>query len=125
MTVKSMSFALTTRQIRDRTKTVTRRGIGQWKNLKAGDLLWAIEKGQGLKKGERQRRICLLVVVSVKTEPLRRMARNGFNEPAREGFPHMNPPQFIAMFCKALRCKPDLVVRRIEFRYVPGGGINA
>ena len=46
-----MSFALTTEQVRNRTKTVTRR-LG-WATAKAGDIVQPIVKGQGLKKGER------------------------------------------------------------------------
>jgi hypothetical protein len=47
---------------------VTRR-FGWW-NLKPGDVLCAIEKGQGLKKGEHVKRICLIEVVSVRKEKL-------------------------------------------------------
>ena len=45
---RNMSFAMTTEQIRARTKTVTRR-FGWW-FLKAGDQVWAVEKAMGLKK---------------------------------------------------------------------------
>lgn len=44
-----MSFALTTDQVRRRTKTVTRR-MG-WRRLKPGTLLQPIVKGQGIPKG--------------------------------------------------------------------------
>lgn len=52
--MRNISFALTTEQIRNQTKTVTRR-VG-WANLKPGTLLQPIEKGQGLKKGDRARK---------------------------------------------------------------------
>ena len=45
---RNMSFSMTTEAIRDRSKTVTRR-LG-WSFLQPGDLLWAVEKGMGLKK---------------------------------------------------------------------------
>ena len=48
-----MSFMLTTNQIIDETKDVTRRN--GWENLKPGDRLRAVEKAMGLKKGEKQR----------------------------------------------------------------------
>ena len=65
-----MSFALTTEQIFNRTKTVTRR-VG-WTFLKPGDLLCAVRKGQGLKKGEKVERLATLRVVSVRRESLDR-----------------------------------------------------
>lgn len=42
---------LTTDQVRNRTKTVTRR-LG-WKFLQPGDIVNAVKKGMGLKKGEK------------------------------------------------------------------------
>jgi hypothetical protein len=45
-----MSFALTTEQVRNRTKTVTRR-VG-WRFAKVGDVVQPVVKAQGLKKGE-------------------------------------------------------------------------
>lgn len=47
--MRNMSFMLTTAQIRDRSKTVTRR-LGWW-NLRVGDVVMACEKCQGLGKG--------------------------------------------------------------------------
>ena len=48
---RNMSFALTTKQIEDETKDVTRRN--GWWFLKPGDQIWAVEKCMGLKKGEK------------------------------------------------------------------------
>jgi hypothetical protein len=53
--VRNISFALTTAQVRARTKTVTRR-VG-WTFLKPGDLLQPVVKCRGLKKGERVEKI--------------------------------------------------------------------
>jgi hypothetical protein len=110
-----MSFALTTPQILARTKTVTRR-FG-WAFLRPGDLLQAIEKGQGLKKGERVRRLAVLRVLDVREEPLKRVRHPG--EVQKEGFPELYPEKFISMFCRTHQgCHPDSQVRRIEFEYV-------
>jgi len=49
--VRNMSFAMTTKQVRNQTKTVTRR-FGWW-FLKAGDIVQPVEKAMGLKKGEK------------------------------------------------------------------------
>lgn len=66
--MRNMSFSMTTEQVRNKTKTVTRR-FGWW-NLKPGTKLWAVEKSQGLKKGEKIKRISQIEVVSVRAEKL-------------------------------------------------------
>lgn len=105
---------LTTEQIRNRTKTVTRR-MG-WRFLKAGDLLCAIVKGQGLKKGEKVERLGTIEVVSVRQEKLNVVSKA---ECWKEGFPEMSPDEFQMMFCKSHRgCTRKTVVTRIEFKYV-------
>ena len=48
--MRNMSYAMTTQQIIDETKDVTRR-LG-WADLRPGDRVQACEKCQGLKKGE-------------------------------------------------------------------------
>jgi len=50
-----MSFALTEQQMRDQSKTVTRRR--GWGFLKPGDTLYAVNKVMGFKKGEKPERI--------------------------------------------------------------------
>lgn len=62
---------LTKQQINSRAKTVTRR-LG-WRNLKPGDLLSGVEKGMGLKAGEKVVRLATIRVVSIRFESLRRM----------------------------------------------------
>jgi len=117
--MRNISFALTTEQVKNRTKTVTRR-IG-WKNLKPGTLLQPVEKAQGLKKGEHVTKIGgPIKVVSVRQEPLREMyhAAIGLREARYEGFPHLNGKQFVAFFCEHNGCTPDDEVTRIEFEYV-------
>jgi hypothetical protein len=120
-----MSFSLTTPQILDHSKTVTRR-VG-WKFLKAGDLLQAIEKGQGLKKGEHVRKLAVLRVESVRQEPLDDLAHplrsDAWAEVGREGFTGMSPQEFVEFFAKTHglrigRWLPSPFVTRIEFTYV-------
>lgn len=116
--MRNISFALTTDQFRNRTKTVTRR-LG-WKFLKPGDVLCACVKCQGLKAGEKLDRLGVIRVVDVRREPLSAMASPityGQVEATREGFPHLLGHQFVEMFCEHMRCHPDTEVTRIEFAY--------
>ena len=119
-TMRYISFALKTRQIKDKTATVTRRD--GWWNLQPGTILMAAEKCQGLKKGEKIARITPIRVVSVRSERLRAMTDNpeyGRDECRLEGFPGLTPEQFVAMFCRTHKgCTPDRAVNRIEFEYV-------
>ena len=108
-----MSFSMTTAQFRARTKTVTRR-LG-WKTAKAGDRVMGIEKGMGLKKGEKQVTLGEIELTDVRRERLDAITAE---DCAREGFPEMKPADFIAFACKAFRCKPDTVVTRLEFVHV-------
>lgn len=120
---RNISFALTTDQIRDRTKTVTRR-LG-WEFLKPGDILCACVKCMGLKPGEQIERLGLIRVVDVRRERLSLMTTRieyGFQETTKEGYPvgtakHI-PSAFVAMFCRAMKCDPNDEVTRIEFEYV-------
>jgi len=122
--VKNISFALTTEQIMEGTKDVTRR-LG-WLHLKPGQQLRPVRKCMGLRPGEKV--VVLrdpIHVISVRREPLRAMLDDieyGFAECAREGFKdHPDygwPSGFVAMFCATHRgCTPETVITRIEFRY--------
>ena len=111
---RSMSFALTTAQVLDRTKTVTRR-YG-WGNLKPGDVLWAVEKCMGLKKGEKVNRLALIEIVSVRTEPLKEITKE---DCIKEGFPHFEPADFILLIMKTYPKKmASDPINRIEFKYL-------
>ena len=110
---RNMSFALTTEQFKDRTKTVTRR-LG-WKFLNPGDVVMGCEKCQGIKKGELKR-LGLIRVVSVRNEPLRAIT---FDDVAREGFPGKGPEWFCGMFERHMGIANwDVPVNRIEFEYI-------
>lgn len=119
--MRNISFMLTTQQIRERTKTVTRR-MG-WLRLKTGDQLMAVEKGMGLKKGEKIKQLGAIRVISARRERLDAVMNTDFDgttfiECRLEGFPEMSPPGFIAFFCEANRCKPASMITRIEFEYL-------
>jgi hypothetical protein len=114
--MQNMSFSMTMRSVRDHTKTITRR-LG-WKKLKPGALVQAVEKGQGLKRGERVVKICVIRIISNETEPLCRISSHGMDETAREGFPGMPTSEFVYKFCRANKCATDRDVQRIVFEYV-------
>ena len=121
--MRNMSFASTIYQVRAGTKDVTRR-LG-WAFLRPGDHLMAVEKCQGLKKGEGIKRIREIEVISVTVEPLINILyypiRDGKrSEMEREGFPEMSPSDFVAFFSRSF-CPNGWYqgdVHRIEFKYV-------
>ena len=110
---RNMSFSLTTEQIRKKTKTVTRRN--GWWFLRPGDIVTAVEKARGLKKGEKVKRICRIRIVSVRAEPLGAVSDE---DVAREGFPGKDRDWFMQTYCRLNRCGGDVVVNRIEFEYL-------
>lgn len=112
--MRHMSFALTKAPVLSRSKRITRR-LG-WKTLKPGTLLQPVEKSQGLKKGEKVRKIGGPIrVVSVRLELLYHITNE---DVVLEGFPHLTPDEFVAMFCQHNKCSADSEVARIEFEYV-------
>ena len=98
--MRNMSFSMTTEQIRSGTKTVTRR-LG-WKFLKPGDVVMACEKCQGIKKGEKVKKIRPIRVVSVNRECLVSMVEYK-GEDVR---------------CEANKCDWYAEITRIEFEYL-------
>lgn len=112
--MRNISFMLTTEQVRNRSKTVTRR-LG-WKNLKPGDRLQGCVKCMGLKRGEKLQKLAVIEVVSARQEPLAAMTDD---DCTKEGFPQFDDAaQFIAMFCEHMRVDPTVNITRIEFKYV-------
>ena len=120
--MRNMSFMLTTEQMRDKTKDVTRR-LG-WTFLKAGDVVMACVKCQGLGKGGKIERIHPIQIISSESESLMdiedRLYRPGDerSETEREGFPEMSGVDFIYMFAREMKCNADEWVNRIEFRHL-------
>ena len=110
---RNMSFAMTTPQFKARTKDVTRR-FGWW-FLRPGDVLCGVEKAMGLQKGEKIVRLGLIRVVSTRPEPLNAITPE---ECVREGFPEMQPADFVAMLCRHYRCDSGKTVNRIEYQYI-------
>lgn len=116
--MRNISFALTTEQVRNQTKTVTRR-MG-WAGLKPGTLLQPVVKAQGIKKGEHVEKIGAPILIKrVRREPL--TAITGV-EVLREGFPAMTCKAFIDFFCESHGCEPWEKVTRIEFSYTEPKG---
>ena len=108
-----MSFSMTMGQFMDGSKDVTRR-LG-WASLGVGDRLTGVEKCMGLKAGERQVVLGEIEIVSVRSERLDAITDDDVR---REGFPGETAVWFVALFCAAMRCGPETMVRRIEYRYL-------
>ena len=123
--MRNMSFSKTTQQVRDKDKTVTRR-FG-WGRLRRGEQVCAIEKGMGLKKGEKVVRLATIEVIKTNTE---RVDAITTDDVVKEGFPNLTPEQFIDdVLLKDARIKipgtnrtrparRDDLCNRIEFKYV-------
>ncbi len=114
--MRHASFFLTTDQYRAGTKTVTRR-LG-WKNLRPGDLVMGCVKCQGLGKGGRIERIHPFEVISNQPERLGRLIEDpayGRLEAMLEGFPDLDGPGFVEMFCRHMQATPSTFVQRIQF----------
>lgn len=118
--MRNISFMLTTPQFIDGSKDVTRR-MG-WLFLKAGATLMGVEKSQGLGKGGKIKRLGKIRIKSVRREPLRRMTDDpqyGRTECSREGFPTMEPCDFVEMFRKSHKgCISSSDITRIEFERI-------
>ena len=134
---RRMSVAMTQQQVRDRTKTVTRRK-GWWLDkhgrhlVKAGDHLVLVDRVMGFKKGERATVLAEVEVVSVRRERLSDLAwttrltsdyRWAKREVTLEGFPDMEPTEFVRRyFLDAQGMSPIDNVTRIEWRYLDDEG---
>lgn len=142
-----MSVAMTTDAVIERRKTVSRRA-NWWEDkngrrlLKVGDALTLCRKVQGRKPGEPIERLAEVETVTVWREPLNTLTDyeafcadyNGAGlldmtrerweewragEMTREGFPGMDPAEFVdQFFVSAQGMAPDAEVTRIEWRYL-------
>lgn len=110
--MRCMSFAATTEQIRNKTKTVTRR-MG-WKFLKPGDLIEAVAKYRGVRKNDRKK----LATIKVHQVYRERLSHVSFLDVDREGFRGWSPEEFIDLFCKMNKCNRGAWVTVIWFDYV-------
>lgn len=122
---RRMSCSMTVVTVLDRTKTVTRRHVDTWRDLKPGDRLVLIEKGMGLPKGARQVVLAEVEIVDVRVEPITAV----FDEPQaveREGIDDMSPNRFAYWWAAShgygTLASPEqlapIACRRIEWRYV-------
>ncbi len=112
--MRNISFALTTEQFLDGSKTVTRR-IG-WTFLKVGDLLCAVRKCQGLKAGDKLDRLGVIRVTGVRRE---RLSAITAADVAKEGFFGKSPTWFAEFFCGThVNCDWNSTVTRIAFERV-------
>lgn len=119
---RRMSCSMTVPAVQARAKTVTRRHVDTWKNLKVGDRLTLIEKGMGLPKGARQVVLAEVEIVDVRVETLREV---DFDECAKEGLPSMTPREFRSFWAQGhgygaahASLIQDIPCRRIEWRYL-------
>jgi hypothetical protein len=110
----NMSFGLTQPQIENRTKTVTRRIGKSWMRLKPGQILRAVNKCMGFRKDEHPIQLAMIRIISVRREPLNAITQQ---EVMNEGFFFSAPEDFIAFFCKNMKCAPETEVTHIEFEY--------
>lgn len=105
--MRLMSFALTTAQVRNHTKTVTRR-LG-WATATPGQIVQPVVNCMGLKRGQHVEKVNGPIrFVEVSREELSWLVEsgNGSREVVAEGFPDLTPAQFVAMFCRHNGCKP-------------------
>jgi hypothetical protein len=111
---RNMSFSLTIEQMRNRTKTVTRRN--GWEFLKPGDIVNAVEKAMGLKKGEKIKRIGQIRIISTRFELLDKITQE---DVVKEGFPDWTPREFITMYADhyGFIASSMILVNRIEFEH--------
>jgi len=117
--VRNMSFSMTTEPVRRREKDVTRR-LGWW-DVKPGELVQAVEKCQGLRKGEHVVRIDIIRILETRPEPLWNLhlyAPSPAAELTREGFPGQTAQEFIDLFVRHNHCDEHTIVNRIVFEYV-------
>ena len=89
-----------------------------------GDLIQAVVKGMGLKKGEKVERLRVIRITDVRRESLGSLIggtytdRMAKREVIAEGFPNLSPRQVVEMFCEHNGCTRHTVVTRIEFGYL-------
>lgn len=128
-----MSVAMTEQAVIDRIKTVTRRK-GWWLDscgrhlAKPGDTLVLVRKAMGRKTGEALVRLAEVEIIDVRREPLGELlthyaltqgADYGPAEVTAEGFPGMDPVEFVQrFFIHAQGVTPPQDVTRIEWRYL-------
>lgn len=100
---RRMSVWLTRQQVRDGSKTETRRHPDTWTTTKAGDVVTLIEKGQGLPKGAKQVAIREVEILDNRVEPLSLVDEAAV---AAEGFPGHDPIEWQIWWAKSHGFRP-------------------
>ncbi len=121
--MRNMSFMLTTRAYELGSKTHTRR-LG-WRFLKIDEQVMGCEQCQGLRRGEKIRRLHPFLTLSNDPEPLMDIVRrpvreSGIPEVVLEGFPEMagHEELFVKMFAEHNHCDPEESVQRIGMKHI-------
>jgi hypothetical protein len=111
--MRNMSFMLTEEQIMNETQHVVRK-LGWW-FLERHDVVCAVKKGMGLKKGEKVVRLKTIIILSTFPQELNKIT---VRDVELEGFPGKSPEWFIDFFCTShKRCFPNTIVNVINFTY--------
>lgn len=132
--MRNMSYYLTVQQYLDGTKDTSRRilhfskrnpkePVG-WAKLKVGEHYSAVEKSQGLKKGERVRYLGQNVCVYNKPESLNEIIKRPYREGSersemeREGLGHLTAKEFVEFFIanSEKNTRPTTVVNVIRHK---------
>lgn len=117
--MRNISFFLTRDQILRKIKRVTRRT--GWAHAVPDMRLQPIEKGQGLKAGEKVVKLgCPIVILDNFPEALTELIRRpsyGEEEAALEGFPGWTGRQFVDFICKQPGVFPERELNRLYFDY--------
>lgn len=134
--MRNISFSATIDKFNQKQKHVTRR-LG-WQGLKPDEILMGIEKGQGLKRGEKVKKLAPIIILEVSREqvldiiryPIRKIpdyitnryvgyfaGKNTPPETTLEGFPELTTIDFVKMFCEMNECESTTVITRILFDY--------
>lgn len=113
--MRLISFSMTLTAFRENRKTVTRR-LG-WEGLRAGEVLMAVDKAMGLKKGQKPKRLGMIEVVSVRRERLDAITDEDVALEGVEGV--TTAEEFVRGFTRFSKtARPETLVTRIEFRRV-------
>lgn len=107
------SFKHTGPQMRGRTKHETRRLTWLW--AKPGIRVLAVSQCRGLRKGQSPEVFGVIEIVAVRRERLDAIDQAGV---IAEGFPELTPAEFVAMFCRHMRCRPSTKVTAVRFRHI-------
>ena len=105
-----ISFVKTVDQMKDRSKTVTRRHGWTW--LKPPTILEAVDRSPRCRG--RFERLGLIRVKSIRRERLGSIAPADL---ILEGFPQLSPEEFVLLYCDG-KPDPDRTVTRIEFEHL-------